>query len=246
MKYSGERNNLRVQIDTHQGELSAGEVAKLLDGLDSLERQTANFPIADLRILVEDNHRSSDYSIKLTLILPGTTLVGNDHDTMLHAAFERCLNGLLDNVQAYKDRLGQVEERQKQEKRTHQDLEPTVAPDPLKLDEAVRAGDYAAFRAATLGYDEPVRLRVGRWVQRSPEMEAVLHNGLQVSDVVEEVFLLAFDRYDQRPKEIRLGDWLDSLIDPAVKQLLRHRDEEMENINMARSARAAELGPEAV
>jgi hypothetical protein len=61
--------------------------------------------------------------------------------------------------------------------------------------------------------------------------------------MVEEVFLTAFDQYDRRPAGLRLGDWLDSLIDPAVKALHRNGDAELENINLARSARAADRGP---
>jgi DNA-directed RNA polymerase specialized sigma24 family protein len=56
-----------------------------------------------------------------------------------------------------------------------------------------------------------------------------------IADIVEEVFLDAFDAYDRRAKEVRFGDWLESLIDPAVKDLLRDRDGALENISMART-----------
>jgi len=60
------------------------------------------------------------------------------------------------------------------------------------------------------------------------------------------VFLSAFEGYAKRPADVRFGDWLESHLDPAVKELRAHPDEELENINLARTARAAELGMDAV
>jgi len=194
-------------------------------------------------VLVEHNTRSNDFSVKITLILPGETLVGNDHDQFLLAAFDRCLIGLEENVRAYKDRLGQVPQRQKVEKGTHQDIETTVVPDVARVEQAVRDGDYATFRTATLAYEESVRKRIGRWIERYPEVEARIDKGLKVADIVEEVFLAAFEGYDHRPIDIRFGDWLEALIDPAVKTLQNASDEELENINLVRTAVEAEGGP---
>jgi len=236
-----EKERSRIQFDIHQCQLSEGELDKLRESLDALQAKVAHFPVADVHVLIERNHRSNDYSVKVTLILPGETLVGNDHDVVPNAALERILTGLEENIKAYKSRLGQVAERQKQEKGTHQDLEPNPPPDPKAVDSAVRDGDYTAFRTATVGYEEPVRKRVGRWVERYPEVQGRIGNGLALADIVEEVFLLAFDGYGGRPQEIRFGDWLVALIDPAVKAI-QSRPEELENINLVRSARDAEGG----
>src|SRR5262245_25966708 len=130
-------SNLRIVLDAHHCRLSPAEKDKLLSNLDGLGRQVAHFPIADLHVLVEFNNRNNEYSVKTTLILPGTTLVGNDHDVAFHAAFDRCLAGLVENVRAYKDRLGQVPERQKQQEGTHQELEPNPPPNPRAIEEAV-------------------------------------------------------------------------------------------------------------
>ena len=67
-----------------------------------------------------------------------------------------------------------------------------------------------------------------------------------LDDLVEEVFLCAFEGYSSRPKEARLGNWIEGLIDPAVKELQRNGHDELENIKMARTARAARQGPDAV
>src|SRR5215208_7218577 len=110
-----EKAGLRVQIDTHHCQLRPAEVDRLHADVDGLARQVDKFPVADLHILVEYNNRSNDYSVKTTLILDGATLVASDHDLVMHAGFLRCLDSLLENVRAYKDRLGQVPERQRAE-----------------------------------------------------------------------------------------------------------------------------------
>jgi ribosome-associated translation inhibitor RaiA len=243
MRFSDQSYNLRIQLDTHQCRLRPADIDKMQTGLAPLGKQVENFPVSDLHILVEGNARSNDYSVKTSLVLTGETLVSSDHYPDPYTAFERCITNLVENVRAYKDRLGNVPERQKHEKGTHQEAEPTLDPDPAALDAAVREGDYAAFRTAALGYEEPVRRRIGRWVERYPAVNARIGKGLTIDDLVEEVFLNAFESYEKRPKEIRFGDWLEHLIDLSVKTLAGKRDEELENVRMAQSALEAEQGP---
>src|SRR5581483_6292217 len=154
-------------------------------------------------ILVEHNNRSNDFSVVTSLLLPSATLVARDHNQVMHAAYEQCLANLMREVKDYKDRLGNVPERQKQLKGTHQDLEPTLDPDPGAVEAAVAAGDYAAFRTATAGYEQPLRDRVGRWVERSPDVDGEVGRRFTIADVVEEVFLDAFERFGDRPKGVR-------------------------------------------
>jgi hypothetical protein len=236
---------LQVIFDVHQYRLSTAEQHKLHDDLDALARQVEHFPIADLHVLIEGNARSNDVSVKLSLLLPGTTLVANDYDAVAETAFERCLNSLIDSLQAYKDQLGQVPQRQKVEKGTHAEVLPDTVLDLAALDAAAAAGDFAAFRAATFPIEESLRKRIGRWVQRYPLLQAQIDRGIKIADVVEGVFLRAFEGYQNRPRDVPFGDWLEGLIDPELKELANHRDEELENINLARAARIAELGTEA-
>src|SRR5438105_5889284 len=114
----------QIIFDVHQYQLLEADEKQLRASLDGLARQVAHFPVADLHVLIEGNARSNDVSVKLTLVLPGTTLVVNDHDAAPQPAFERCLDSLLDSLQAYKERLGQVPQRQKLEKGTRQELHP--------------------------------------------------------------------------------------------------------------------------
>jgi hypothetical protein len=86
-------------------------------------------------------------------------------------------------------------------------------------------------------YEESVRKRAGRWIQRYPEFEALLGDEFALDDLVEEVMLNAFDQFNDKPKELRLGQWLEELIDPSVKALLQNPEAERENIAAVRSWR---------
>jgi hypothetical protein len=237
------RHKLQIHFDAHECQPAPEVLADLADDCDTLAKAVGDFPQADLRVVIEWNGRSNEYALKLTLILPNQVFVSSNHDAVLHAAFERSMVSLYENVKAYKDQLSQVPERRRAEDWTVQDVTPAVAVDEGALLLAVEAGDYAAFRAAIAPYEDPLRLRAGRWVERYPEVQARMGRGLEVVDVVEEVFLDAFEHYPSRTPGLRLGDWLESLIDPAVKEIARHPDEELENINMARSACEATSPP---
>lgn len=227
---------MQTIFDVHQYELSDGERSRLEDNLDGLTRMVESFPVADLHVMIEGNARSNDVSVKLTLILPGNTLVTNDRDAVLSVAFDRCLSALTGLVQGYKAKLDGQDERNKLEKGTAHDLRPTRDIDLGAVDGAVAAGDYAAFRNAMLPFEDPVQARAGRWVQRYPEFEARIGKDVKLSDVTEEIFLTAFDQYNTRPEGLHLSEWLANLIDPSVKALMTNTTAEKENINLARSA----------
>jgi hypothetical protein len=226
-----------IDLDTKHCSPLPAELDKMRANLEPLLRAVEHFPVASLHVVVEQFARTTTYRVKLSLTLTGTTLVSLEDAPHSHAAFEHCVHNLLRDVAAFKARMGNESEVHKHEKGTHQDLLPDVDPDPEAIESAVEAGDYNAFRTATLGYEEPVRKRVGRWLERCPEANARIGKGLEIDDLVEEVFLDAFEAYAQRPRQIRFGDWLERLIDPAIKEIANGRDGELENARLARAAR---------
>jgi len=230
------RHKLQVHFDTHEFEPNPAELADLADDADSLARQVGNFPVADLRVIIEWKARTNEYAVKLTLLLPGETLVTSDHDRVIPPAYERAMAALEDLVKAYKDRLNQHEERRKHEAGTLQELPPGEPIDPAALDAAAAAADYAAFRTAIAPYEDNLRLRVGRWVERYPAVQARIGRGLETIDITEAVMLSAFEGHTARPPGVRYGEWLEGLIDPAVRAFEHHADRELENVNMARTA----------
>lgn len=230
------RHWLRIFFDAHHCQPTEQELADLSDALDPLARQVGDFPTADCRVVIEHRPRTNEYAVKLSLLLPGESLVTSDHDQVIHPAFERALASLEDLVKAYKERLGQVEDRRKREAGTVQDVIPDMPLDAAKLDAAVDAGDFAAYRAEVAGYEDALRVRVGRWVERYPAVQGRMGRGLETVDIADAVFLAAFEAHPSRPPGVRYGEWLEGLIDPAVKAFEQHPDEELENVNMARTA----------
>lgn len=240
-QFPNEMYNLRLEVDTKHCHVADAEWEHMEKALPQLEKVVKHFPVCDLYVTIDHHPRNRDYHVKTALVLPGKTLVTgeNDDDSKVNA-FERCIRKLVRRVESMKDEMSGFPEIAKHEKGTEREVEPGVAPDAAQLDEAVNEGDYQAFRRATFTYEEPVRKRIGRWIERYPQMEAKIGHGIEIADIVEEVFLNAFDRYPHRPKDVRFSEWLEQLIDPSVKALLRHPDEELENIRMAQSMREEE------
>lgn len=229
--------NLRVDLDAKGLEMPPHEVARLLDTLSPLGKVVADFPVSDLNITVYSHPRSGSYQVKTALVLTGQTLVANTEDANVHPAFEQCVSHLIEQARAYKERLGGLDERTKHQKGTYQDVLPSREPDAEELDRAVQGGDYAAFRAAALPYEESLRKRIGRWVARYPEAQAKIGGDLALADIVEAVFLDAFEGYPDRPRDVRMGQWLEGLIDGTLKVMLRDPDAVLENVGFARTLR---------
>ncbi|MEX0704653.1 MAG: hypothetical protein WD069_21315 [Planctomycetales bacterium] len=237
MKYSNESYGLRIELDTKQCELSPGEIAHMEKDLGPLRRVAGDFPISDLYITVIHHPPSKNFHVKTALVLTGKTLFTGDRDEAVHPAWERCVWKLVRKVEAYKAQLESVAEVSKRQKGTRQEVAAEQLPDHQALRQAFESGDYAAFRAALLPFEESLRKRIGRWVQRYPDMQAMIDVEVSIEDIVEEVFLNAFEQFGRHPEEVSPGEWLEGLIDPSIKALLRHPDDELENVAMARTLR---------
>ncbi len=229
------RNNLRIELDTKNCNLRPEEIAKMETNLGVLRTMVADFPVADLYLFVARHERSNEFQVKASLVLTGRTLFTGDHDSHVHPAFLRCVRKLVAKLRGYLDDLGNKPEMAKQEEGTRREVVPVAAPDAESLERAAREGDYAAFRRAAFVYEEPVRERTTRWINRYPELQTLLGNGLSVNDAVEEVFLNAFERYAGRPQAVRIGQWLEDLIDPSLRALAEDPAREKEQISLART-----------
>ncbi len=235
----GVRHRLQVHFDLHECQFTPEALAELADELDPVALQVGNFPEGDARALIEWNGRNNEYAVKLTLILPGETVVTSDHDPVVHAAFKRAVASLELALEGYKDRLDRVDNWRTQDAATSAGLTTAGPLDAAALDSAAAAGDYPAFRAAIAPYEDSLRLRVGRWVSRYPEVQARMGRDFDVLDLTEGVFLAAFENHPHRHNEVPYSDWLEGLIDPCIRAILHDPAGELANINMARSACAA-------
>jgi len=239
MHFSDESHNLRIELDTKNCEFSEAELRKVEDALDPLREPVRSFPVSDLYITVTHHPTPDDYHVRASLVLPGRTLFTGDRDILPLSAWSRCVRKLVSKLTAYKENLAAKPERTKAHEGTVQEVIPETVPDMDDVQRAVEANDYLAFRQAMYAYEEAVRKRAGRWIERYPTFEAHLGTTFTLSDLVEEVFLNAFERFDQRPEALRLGQWLEDLIDPSVRLLLKNPDAELENIEAVRAFREA-------
>lgn len=236
-------DHFRVEMTTKECDVPADERTRLQSLLEPLCQSLSQVPSADLWINVVYHPRSAIYHVEFKLKTPGQTFFAGGWNTYLDSAFQSALHELGRKVAEYQESpkrpTAKAAEQQiaaAREAMAPQD--PTMGP----LAQAAEAGDYHTFRTALSGYEEWLRKRVGRWVQRYPEAEAQVGSGLLLGDLIEEVYLNAFERFARRPTDVRLSEWLDSLIDPSLKELLRHPDEERENVSLARTMREAPLG----
>ncbi|MBI4605337.1 MAG: hypothetical protein HY721_25515 [Planctomycetes bacterium] len=168
--------------------------------------------------------------------LPGRDIFTGDRHPALHPAYERCVRKLVGKVKAYKEKLRRKPERERAQQGEVREVRPAREPDVPLLERAAHEGDYAAFREGLSDYDDSLRRRVDRWTRRYPELEGLLGGDVLLSEVLEEVYLNAFEGFLRRPAD-RLGNWLESLIDPSVRRLLARFEEGKENLGFVEGLR---------
>jgi hypothetical protein len=238
VQYTDDRYHVRVEFDTRETGILHDELTRMQQSLAPIGEAVQDFPHSDLWVTVTHHPRSQTYHVQMKLKLPGGTLFTGDRDAYLDSAFQRCVRKLAQKVQGFSARRNRDAERAVERREALDDNvvmpeDPQVGP----LGAAVRGGDYRAFRNLLLGYEDWLRTRAGRWIQRYPEAQARVGNGLRIGDLVEEIYLNAFERFPRKPADVPFRTWLEGLIDPSLKALLRHPDEEAENASMARTLR---------
>jgi hypothetical protein len=239
MQYAEDRHHLQVEIQADGCQIPQDELARMQRLLEPVGEAVQGLPSSELFVQVH-RHPRQDYHVKARLKVPGRTLVSGDCDPFLDSAFQRCVRKLTRKVCDYAQNpeRGAVNTAEKLTA-IERDVMMPEERDAGPLGHSYRAGDYRGFRTGLSSYEDWVRKRVGRWLQRYPQAETRVGDGLRIGDVVEEVFLNAFERFGQRPVDVPFNQWLDGLIDPSVKVILRHPDEEGENARLARTLRDA-------
>jgi ribosome-associated translation inhibitor RaiA len=237
MVFSDESYNLRIELDQQGCDLTAEQIRHMEIGLDKLRKLTDPFPVSNLYITVVFHQPSQDYHVKTSLALPGKTLFTGDRDVEVHPAFERCVRKLMHKVASYKSRMSGDAELAKQAEGTRHMVTPAAELNPAEIQRTIDDGDYLQFHEQLEMFEGSLRERVGRWLQRYPEIESRLDGELQIDDLVEEVFLNAFEKFPLRSHDVPPGDWLEHLIDPSVQAILQMPDEEYANVSFVRSFR---------
>jgi hypothetical protein len=238
MLFVADYHDLQVEIDTKECTIPADERSRLQPELERLGDAVAEFPDSRLWLTVVYHPHSGVYHAQAKLKLPGQTIITGHPSDYLDVALMRTIAKVLHRVERYKDRPDPQAVRlaERQAEQSEEVLAPTD-PDAGAVGEAFQRQDYAAFRRALASHETWVRTHVGRWIQRYPEVQLLLGEKFNTDDLVEEVFLLAFEHYAERPDDVPISDWLDSLIDPAVRALW-HDPEEREAASFAQSFQA--------
>jgi hypothetical protein len=239
MRHSEQRGVLHIELETKECNLPFDELTRLQQPLDSVAEKVGNLP-SDLKVSVVHHPLSDRFHVSADLRLPRRSIFTGDWDPYLDTAAQRCLRKLIRKIEAYHhepDREG--DHIAKQVKESRQQVVAPQDPDTGTLGEAAREQDYARFRQLLAGHDDWLRLRIGRWLQRYPAINAQVGERIAIGDLVEEVFLNAFEGYGKRTKHQPLSDWLDELIDPSLRALWQNGEEEAENISFVRSLREA-------
>lgn len=236
MTFSDESYNLRIELDTKGCELSADEIEDMEVDLHTLRNLVEDFPVSDLHITVVYHHKARDYHVKTSLGLSGKKLFTGERHSKVHPAFESCIRKLTKKVRAYKREMRVGEDAEKLAAGTRHDVSPSGELNVQTLVQAVADEDYTRFRQEIDVFEPSLASRISHWIERYPEISSQLDHPFQVADVVEEVFLNAFDRFESRSHNTPPGQWLESLIDPSVQALLQSPDEEYERIQFSKLA----------
>lgn len=238
MDFTDDRTRLHVTITAKECQVPEDERARMQAHLGELAAAVEGFPPSRLAVTVVFHPQRQVYNVQLKLNLPGKTLTTADEDPYLDSAFQRGVRKTAQKAAAYRanpDRQA-VEVARRRDALARDVVSPEGA-DVGPLARAVQEGDYHAFRTALAGYEEWLRDRVGRWVQRYPDVNARIGKDLLLGDLLEEVYLNAFERYARRPMEVPFHTWLEDLIDPSVKALVYDLGEEKQAVSFAHTLR---------
>src|SRR5947208_2067753 len=163
MQFTDDRHHLRVVVSTLDCDIPPDERARLQTLLTPLEEAVSGFPGSELAVKVIFHERSRAYHIEYKLQVPGQTLLGGEEDPYLDSALARGIRKLARKVQMSKGRPAREDtERAARRAALARDVVAPEGPDAGPLAAAVEAGDYRAFRTALVGYEDWLRLRVGR------------------------------------------------------------------------------------
>lgn len=227
---------MHTNLETINCSLRRSEIEAMEDGLVPLEAVAGSFPYADVQVTVSYSSKSEEYHVRTSLKVPGRMLFTGEHDSVALPAYDRCIRKLVRKVEDYQRKVeAKNDTRPRLAAGTRPAMDSAELPSLERLEKALGAQDYEQFREELSGFDEPVRRRIGRWIQRYPELDRTFGEFLPIEDMLEEVMLTAFERYESRPVVLRIGDWLESLIDPAMRSFLRHPGEESETLSFART-----------
>ncbi len=211
------------------------ETQNIAAEVDRIRPLVQEFPTQILHINLEYNTNSEEYEVKLALVLPGQTFATGDVSEVWEQSLEKSVQKMIRRIEHYKSTMSGEPEQARIAAGTTMEVEPNRRMDGKQVVAAVESGNYAEFRKAMYPIEASLRDRVGRWVQRYPQIQAKIGTRITIADIVEETFMLAFDRYNEWQPEMFFGQWLEQLIEPAMKAMAHDPKGELETISFQRT-----------
>ena len=211
------------------------ETQNIAAEVDRIRPLVQDFPTQILHINLKHNTNSEEYEVKLALVLPGQTFATGDVSEAWEPSLEKSVQRMIRRIEHYKSTMSGEPEQARAAAGTAMEFEPNRRMDGPQVAAAIESGNYTEFRKAMFPTEESLRDRVGRWVQRYPQIQAKIGTRFTIADIVEETFMLAFDRYSHWQPEMFFGQWIETLIDPAMKAIAHDPEGELETISFQRT-----------
>lgn len=229
-----------LQVDAENFQLSNDDLEQIRADCSDLDPLLVEFPT--LRVLLNILHyeRSNAYESKLSIVTPGQTISTRETAGSWNAAFNACLQKAHRRVKHYREIMQQQQADVPAYDAISGTVDPTQQLDGAVVSQAIESDDYLSFRKAMWPLEPALRRRVSEWLRRYPDLESMIladdDAAFSTADLVEEVFMLAFDQYGKWPREMFFGQWIETLIDPALENFANDPAGEAEKINYIRSA----------
>jgi len=233
-------HSLKIDLDTQNMTLSAEEIQWLESEVGKLKPMLAHFPVQILHIDLEYNQNSLQYEGRLALVLPKQTFATAGVGRAWRGIIEHAVKRMIRRLEHYKHSLSRIRQRQATAAGERAVVEPTRQVSGAEVQEAIERDDYSGYRTAVSPFEPSLHDRVGRWVQRTPEVQAMIGDRLTIADIVEETFMLSFDQFDRWRSDQWFGQWLEELVDPAIRVLVHGSDEELQAVRFQQSWRETE------
>lgn len=209
---------------------SEREIEHIEQGVATIARRVEVFPRKRLHVDVRGVPKRSLFQITVTLELPHRQLVVGDLGVRqsFPTAWRRCVKKLEHKLDAYLLRLSG---RERVRPVAEAKATPRLSAESGRELERLRNGrDFAGFAEAL----EDLRVEIVRHVQRiqgsSPSPD------LPEDEVVEAVFVLAFDAFDRRPHDLSFVDWIQGLVPRALHDLRGKRGRLLQRARALRGA----------
>jgi ribosome-associated translation inhibitor RaiA len=224
-----------LEIKLHGFDLPEREFTWIENAARTLRPAIERFPHKDLILSIIYHPKSNDFHVKANLRLPNRTLFTGARSERVHEAVTTCMDHLLRKVQGLKEQLTDQPQRIHQLETLMPELWSSLEFNTLDAQAAHERYDYRSFRTTLDGFQSGLMDRMGRWLQRFPEIEDQLGDGVTISDLVEDVFFHAYESFAEKPENVSMGIWLESLIDSTLQDYLDQPDTELANVEYART-----------